>query len=207
MIRISLCAFILTGFSAFAEAPDVDVDIRPWESALSLSPKMKYTTATIFGQGSVPTYKGFAYGAELDYLYGRPSFSFGPFFEIMTANLENTANSDAQSEKIDGTFMSGGFKLLTHYTYLKMGYSKMDVKDRASGTIENVKSFKTNGLELGAGLNYQFNHWLGVTAGLDLAYYKMEPSENPISTRLDYMSYSLVLGIRIIVPSSSDNNR
>lgn len=194
------------GFAAHA-IDDVDVDIRPWESALSLTPKMKYTTASIFGQGSVPTYKGYAYGAELEYLFGRPSFSFGPYFEVVAANLENTANTDAQSETIDGMFMTGGFKLQTHYTYLKMGYSTMDVKDRARGTIENSKTFKTDGLELGAGLNYQFNHWLGMSAGLDLAYYKIEPGENPISTRLDYMSYSLVLGIRINVPSSSNNNR
>ncbi len=205
--NVSLCitifALMAAGLAANAQRADVSGSGLPWESSLNISPKLKYTTASIFGQGSVPSYKGTAYGAELEYVIGTPSFSVGPYVEYVDTKLENTGSSSAQSESLEGTFASLGIKLYTSYTYLKAGGSQLRLKDRAEGTVNNTKSLSSDGVELGAGLNYAVSKNLAVSLGLDLAYFKLEPADNPITTRHDYMSYSFVLGIRFSVPSGS----
>lgn len=187
--------------AAFAKG-DVELSMsEPWDSSLNINPKFKYTQASIFGQGTVPSYKGMAYGAEIEYIVGTQALSIGPYFEIVSADLENTASSPEQAENLEGTFTSGGLKLTSGLIFLKLGGSKMKIKNVASGTVNNSKAYESNGLELGGGIAYSFSNYFGATAGLDLAYYKISPGDNPINTRLDYMSYSLVIGLVFSIPS------
>lgn len=176
---------------------------RPWNSALHLSPLAKYSQASIFGQGTVPSYKGTEYGANIEYLIGPRDFSIGPYFELTSVTLDNTANNSAQKEILSGTVATPGLKIYTTYTFLKIGAPQMNFKDKATGTITNSKTFKSNGLQLGAGLNYQLSDYIAASAGLDIQYFKLDPNDNDITQRLDYMSYAFVISLRFTVPSKS----
>jgi hypothetical protein len=180
---------------------------EPWETSLNLSPKIKYIQASIFGQGSVPTYKGWGYGGEIEYIIGPPAFMIGPYAELVSVGLDNTGNTGEQSETLKGTFYNLGLKLNSQLVYLRVGASEMRLKDRASGTVNNTKSFKSRGLELGAGINYAFNDYIAASAGLDLSYYKISPADNDITSRLDYMSYAFVLSLRFSLPSGGSGKK
>jgi len=139
-------------------------------------------------------------------MMGTSSFSMGPFIEMFTTTLQNSANNSDQKETIAGTFATVGIKLYTEFTYLKLGSSQMRVKDRATGTVNNTKQFKSDGIEIGAGVNYQISKNIATNLGLDISYFKISPANNPVSSRLDYMSYSFVLGFRFAIPSGSNED-
>lgn len=179
----------------------------PWNTSFELNPAIKYTKTSIFGQGSVPSYEGLAYGAEVQYMIGTPGFSMGPFFQMVTTSLDNSANNSDQQERLTGTFATLGIKLYTEYTYLKLGTSQLRLTDRATGNVENTKKLKSDGIEIGAGVNYYITDKIAFNPGLDIGYYKISPANNDIQGRLDYMSYSFVLSFRFIIPSGTSGDR
>jgi hypothetical protein len=175
----------------------------PWTTTLNLSPKVKYTQASIFGQGSVPSYIGPSQGVELEYIIGTTSLSIGPYIEYILTSQTNTGSTSSQQETLNGNFTTAGFKLYTNFAFMKIAGSQLKLKDRATGTITNSKDFKSNGLEVGAGLHYPITNFMSGSVGIDISYFKISPSDNPISTRLDYFSYSAVFCLRFEIPSGS----
>ena len=103
--------------------------------------------------------------------------------------------------------MGFGLKLYTPLTYLKFGASQTKVKDKATGTVTNTKTYKSNGLEVGGGINISFSENIAAGIGLDVSSYKFDANANNISNRLDYLDYSLDLARRFSIPSISPKER
>jgi hypothetical protein len=172
-----------------------------WSSSLQLVPKVGYTQAIIFGQGSVPGYAGLVNGVGLEYLLGTPSFSVAPFIEYKTLDLNNTGNTATQREVMNGTISAYGLKAISQTMFLKVAAIQVRVTDAASGTVNNSKEFAGQGLELGAGLTYKLTPYISTNIGLELNYFKIDPATNPISSRLDYTSYTFFWSLRLGLPS------
>ena len=179
----------------------------PWTSALQISPLFRYSQASIFGEGSVPAYRGMGYGAELDYTVGTQELSMGPYFSYVMNTLKNTASNGVQSETLEGSTGTLGLKVYTSFTYLKIGLGQTKIKDKATGTVNNTKQYKSNGLELGGGINFVFSDTVSAVLGLDFSYYKIDASANNISNRLDYLGYGIGMSVRFSIPSISPKDR
>lgn len=192
--------------SSSASARELSLS-TPWTSALQISPLFRYSQASIFGEGSVPAYRGMGYGVELDYTVGTQELSMGPYFSYVMNNLKNTASNGVQTENLEGNTGTVGLKIYTSFTYLKIGLGQTKIKDKATGTVNNTKQYKSNGLELGGGINFVFSDAISAGLGLDFSYYKIDASANNISNRLDYLGYGIGMSIRFAIPSISPTDR
>ncbi len=199
-LRLSAYVLALT-FGPISISNAQNISSTGWTSYLQLNPLLGYTYANIYGQGTVPTYKGLTYGAEITYLVGTPAFSMAPFFAYKSLSLENTSNSSLQKESLSGSQLNYGVMAVSHSMYLKASYSQLRIKDEVRGQINNSKNLKSDGVELGAGVTYKFTPMIWSSLGLDLNTFKFDPAKNPITDRLDYVSYTLMFSINIGIPS------
>jgi hypothetical protein len=174
---------------------------KAWNSYLQVNPFAGYTYANIYGQGTVPSYKGYGFGGEVAYLMGTTAFSIAPFISYRYLSLENTANNEDQTETLAGTQMNYGLFAISDSMYLKASLAQLNLRDTASGEIENTKDLKSSGFEVGAGLTLKFSSMVWSSLGLDIATFKFDPEDNPISERLDYLSCTLVFTLNIGIPS------
>lgn len=176
----------------------------PWKKNLTIGALGGWTYMNIFGQGSVPQYKGHFYGGEVEYRVGPDSFGFSPLVSYRRANLYNLGNSATQSEFFTQNIYTAGIKFSLRYGFLLFGWSWYDMENRATGTVTREMDAKAQGPELRAGLSMSPTPFLRIYSGAVVSHGSGNyVNSSSVSTREDYLSYSIIFGMTFLIPSNA----
>ncbi|MDZ4662232.1 MAG: hypothetical protein SGJ18_11505 [Pseudomonadota bacterium] len=172
-------------------------------SSLQLNALYGINRTNIYGQGTVPSYSGSTYGIGIDYAIGKTHLNFGPYLSYKVLNLENTANSETQSEFITGNNTALGLKAVSSGVYVKIGYLRVNYQDKTTGALANRLDYSASGFELGGGFIFYFGRFVRLNWGAELNQVALKPGEiSGISQRLDMTDYLINASLTFILPSA-----
>jgi len=199
-ILLAVLCFPVSSLAQSSKAPS-QVNFK-WHNEFLVSVFGGYSYANFFGQNQVPTFTGMSYGGDLEYSVGTEGLSLAPFFAARVIDLKNSKAGSGVGESLSGNYYGVGLKIYSNSVYLLAGFGTGTLEDKVTGTTNESYTLKSSYVELGGGLFYRISKYTRITAGLDVAHFRFDTSDNPVTSRTDYIGYNLKLGLAFTLPSS-----
>jgi hypothetical protein len=161
------------------------------------------THLNLLGQEDPPTYRGYGYYAELEYLMPFSVRYALSFFAIGSkSSSENVADTEIK-EEISLGYLGFGSKFYFGNSFLSLSFGKIHFDLEATGEVEKTINADETGYEVGIGHRFKISTLMGLVVSLSALHSTLNP-ENGSGFYKDYdlWQYRGSIGLNFILPSA-----
>lgn len=171
---------------------------------LLLSVGGTFNHLNLFGQSTIPTYRGAGGYAEFDYLIpvgnSKALSLFGVYHK---STMDNLANDAQQTEVLDTNYVGGGVKLWAQKTFFSASIGKYNFKDTARGTnVADIRS-EEQAYEVGVGHRFKLSQHFGLIVSLHALHATLHPENGSgFTSKYGIWQYRAGFALNFVLPSS-----